>query len=141
MSATFDAKGFVNDFVISMNTKDPSRLIAHYTDNAVITDPSTPEPVRGKEAIRRNFEQWSTAFSQMKFEVKDIVESGNKVALHLDATGRHPGPIELGPGSRLAPTNKVVHMEVAEFLTITPEGKVSRDETIFDIAGMLAQLK
>lgn len=140
MSSTFDARGFVRDFVGSMNAKDPETLLRHYAENAELKDPTLQQAVRGKAAIRKNFEQWSTAFSELDFTVKDVIEAGNKVAIHFDAKGRHTGELEVAPGEHVPATNKLVRMEVAEFLTIGSDGRISKDETLFDVAGMLAQL-
>ena len=141
MTTVFDARLFIKDFVGSMNTKDPTTLLRHYSDNVVLHDPSLPEPVRGKDAITKSFEQWSASFGELDFNIKEQVTAGSKVALLIDAKARHTGPLDVGPGERIAPTGRTVRMEVAEFLTIGADGKISRDETIFDVAGMLAQLK
>ena len=90
--------------------------------------------------MTKNFEQWSGAFSEMDIQVRDVVESGNNVAILFEAKGRHTGEIELAPGETVPATNKVVKMDVAEFLTIDRNGKIARDHTIFDMAGMMTQL-
>lgn len=141
MANVFEPQRFVNDFMRAMNSKDPSKLLTYYAEDAEIVDPSTPEPLRGKAGIERNFEQWSGAFSEVKFDVQDVVSSGGKVALRIGATARHTGTLDLGQGQTLPPSNRIVHMEVAEFLTLDQRGAIKRDETIFDVAGMLEQMK
>lgn len=140
MTTPFDARKFVDDFTSSMNAKDPQKLLAHYADNAELWDSTTPKPVRGKEAISKNFEKWSTAFSEIHLTVRDVVQSGDKVALYAEAKGRNTGELELGPGERVPATNKTVTMPIAEFLTISPQGKITKDHTIFDAMGMMVQL-
>jgi steroid delta-isomerase-like uncharacterized protein len=140
MTTTFDARKFVDDFVASNNSKNPEKLLAHYADDAELSDPTMPRPMRGKDAIRANFEKWSTAFSEITFTVRDLVQSGDKVALYAEAKGRNTGELELGPGERIPPTNKMVTMPIAEFLTISPQGKITKDHTVFDSLGMMVQL-
>lgn len=140
MSKPFDAKAFMNDFVRAANTRSPEPLMRHYAENAEISDPSTPKPLRGKAGIRENLEHWSSAFSEFDFKVRDVVQSGNKVALLYDAKVRHTGALEIAPGETIGPTDRTVRMEVSEFLTISDDGKITKDLTIFDQASMLSQL-
>lgn len=140
MSKPFDARQFMNDFVRAANTRSPDTLLKHYAENAEISDPSTSTPLRGKAGIRENLEHWSSAFSEFDFKVKDVVQSGNKVALLYDAKVRHTGALEIAPGETVAATARLVRLEVSEFLTISEDGKISKDVTIFDQASMLSQL-
>lgn len=142
MSSTFDARGFVKDFEQSLNAKDAGRLLRHYAENAEVQDPSTPRPVRGKKAIEENFLHWSTAFSDLHFTVKDVYrsESGSKVAILLEGNARNTGPLQVAPGESAPATNRTVRLEIAEFLTIAGDGKVTKDETIFDMGSMMTQL-
>lgn len=140
MPETFDARRFIADFQQAMNAKNPERLFRHYSDKAELIDPTTPQPVRGRDAMRRNFEQWSSAFGEMDFKIREIVQSAGHVACLYEVRAKHTGSLDLGGGERLEATNKVAKLDVAEFLTIDASGKIARDETIFDLAGMMAQL-
>lgn len=136
----FDANAFVKDFVKAMNQKNADTLLEYYADDAEVRDPSTPKPVHGKQAIRANLQSWSRSFGDLDFRVKDVVRSGNKVALLIDARARHTGPIPLGPSETARATNKVVNLEVGEFLTLRQDGKITSDHTVFDMASMMQQL-
>lgn len=140
MSNPFDAKAFMSDFVRAANTRSADPLLKHYSDNAEISDPSTPKPLRGKAGIRENIEHWSSAFSEFDFKLKDMIQSGDKVALLYDAKARHTGALEIAPGETVAPTSRTIRLAVSEFLTISADGKISKDVTIFDQASMLSQL-
>lgn len=140
MATHFDAQRFVNDFVQSMNAKDPTRLLEHYAEDAELWDPTMPQPVRGKESIRENFEKWSSGFSDIEFNVKDLIQSGDKVAIYFEGKARHTGELELGPGERAPATNKVLKMNLGEFLTVSPQGKITKDHTLFDAMTMMVQL-
>lgn len=123
-----------------MNQKDADRVLEYYADDAEIRDPSMPKPAHGRAALRANFDAWSRSFSDVDFRVKEVVRSGNKVALLIDGRARHTGPLELGPGQTARPTNKVVNLEMGEFLTLGTDGKITSDHTIFDMASMMQQL-
>ena len=140
MPTNFDPNRYVQDLVASFRSKDPEPYLRHYAENAELTDPSTPQPVRGKDAIRKNWEQWSTAFGELEASLQHGIVSGNKAAILIDMKGRHTGDLALGPGETVPATNKTVKQQIAAFLTLDSEGKIVRDQTVFDLASMLQQL-
>lgn len=140
MTTTFDARAFVKDFVNAIDRKDPESVLHYYADNVELTDPTTPQPLRGKDGIRKNLEQWGSAMSETSVEIKEALTSGNKAVVLFEARGRHTGELELGPGERIPATNKPVRLEMANFLTLDNQGKVTKDHTIFDAASLMMQL-
>lgn len=140
MPGTFDAKRFITEFTASMNGKDAERFLALYSENAELKDPSLTQAVRGKQAIRQNFEQWSSAFSELDLNLKDVLRSDSKVALLVEVKARHTGEFAIAPGETIPATNKAVRLDMAQFLTVGSDGKVSKDDTIFDMASMMMQL-
>lgn len=136
----FDARTFVNDFVTALNKKDPEGIVRYYGENVELSDPTTPQPLRGKDGVRKYVQQWSSAMSEIKIDVKDTIASGNKVAILVDVSGRHTGELELGPGETIPATNKTVRLELANFLTLDGQGKVVKDHSLFDVASMMTQL-
>lgn len=140
MAASFDARKFVNDIANAIGNNEIDKILAYYAENAELQDPSTQTPLRGKQAIRENYLQWSKAFSEMRVDLRDVVTSGNDVALRFEVSGRHTGDLTLGPGETIPATNKNVRMEVADFLKIDGSGKIVSDHTLFDVAAMLIQL-
>lgn len=140
MTPTFDARTFVKDFVNAINRKDPESVLHYYADNCELTDPTTQQPLRGKEGIRKNLQQWSTAMSELEVEVKESISTGNKAVVLFEARGRHTGELEMGPGERIPATNKPVRIEIANFVTLDNSGKITKDHSIFDVASMMMQL-
>lgn len=140
MPANFDGHKFVKDFNEAWNAKDASRVLEHYAENVEFKDPSQPQVSRGKDALRKNTEKWFQGFDNIRFDVKDVIQTGNKAAILFEASGRHSGELEIAPGERIPATNKNVKMEIAEFVTLDDNGKITRDHTIFDAASMMTQL-
>lgn len=140
MTQTFDPRVFIEETVAALNSKDAGRFLRSYADDAEFVDPSLARPVRGKQAIRENFEAWARAFADVDFRVKEVVGSGDRFALLLDARGRHAGPLDIGAGTPIPATGKTVRLEMAEFLKIGRDGKVTSDHTLFDLAKMVEQL-
>lgn len=140
MAPRFDVRAYVRDLALSMNTKDPHRVLAHYSDDAEVSDPSTLNPLRGRAALERSFRSWVSGFSELALEIEEAVQSGDLVAMRLAGAAKHTGSIELRPGEVLAPTHRIVRFEVANFLTLDEQGKIRADRAIFDVVGVLAQL-
>lgn len=138
--ASLDAKRFVSDYATALNAHDPQGIMKYYADSVEITDSSSPVPLRGKEGIRKNFQQWSDGFSEMSIDLHDVVQSGNKVVLRYTGKGRNTGEFSVSPGETLSPTNKSIRLEFAEFLTLDDSGKIVRDDSIYDTASLLVQL-
>lgn len=119
---------------------DAVRAGSKEPENAELWDPTMSQPLRGKKAVRQNFTKWSSAFNDIRFTVKNIVESGENVAIYAEATARNTGEMELAPGEAIPATNKTVTMAIAEFLTISPQGKLTKDHTVFDSMTLMVQL-
>lgn len=139
MTNDFDARNFVKDLNDAMNAKNPDKLLPYYATDAELRDPSTVQPLRGHDGVRKNLQQWSGAFSEVKMNVREIYGSGDKIAILLDVSGRHTGELELAPGEVVPATNKTARTEMAEFLTIQ-NGKIVKDVGIFDMASLMQQL-
>lgn len=140
MNTTFDARSFVKDLVNALNKKDPESILRHYADDCELTDPTTQQPLRGKEGVRKNVTQWANAMSELEIDVKESVTAGNKAVLLFEGRGRHTGELEMGPGEKIPATNKPLRLEVANFLTLDSSGKITKDHSIFDVASMMMQL-
>lgn len=140
MATQFDPKRYLADFASAMNERDVDRLLAYYAEDAELEDPSTPRPIRGKDAIRQNFLQWSKAFGEANVNVKDAIVQGNDVALRYEMTGRHVGDLELSPGETIPATNRSATVRVAEFIKLDAKGKIVADRAVFDVASMMTQL-
>ena len=140
MATTFDARAYLQDINRAFNEKDPEPLLRHYAENAEISDPTTRQPLRGKDGVRQNLRQWTTAMGETTFTLREAVTSPTHVALLMQVRARHTGEMELAPGERIPATNKPVQMDLANFLTLDAQGKIVKDQLIFDVAGMMTQL-
>ncbi|HXG76787.1 MAG TPA: ester cyclase [Gaiellaceae bacterium] len=97
-------------------------------------DPSQPEPIRGPDGLKANFQQYLDAFQDARITVDDQIAEGDKVASRWTGRGTHTGEI-----AGIAPTGKEV---TVTGLTISRlEGdKVVEEWTTWDTLGMLVQL-
>jgi steroid delta-isomerase-like uncharacterized protein len=137
---SFDPARYVKDFESAWNRKDPDAFLQHYAENVEFQDPAAPKLQRGKEAARTSLRGWFEAFSEMQIRLTQNVVNDRNVALLYECNGRHTGELEIGPGERIPPTNKSARVQVAEFTTLGPDGKVVKTIALMDSAKLLQQL-
>lgn len=97
-------------------------------------DPSQPEPIRGREGVKANFQQYIDAFSDARITVDDQFAEGDRVATRWTGRGTHSGEI-----AGIAATGKEVTVSGLTFTRL--EGGLVVEEWInWDTLGMLVQL-
>ena len=135
-SPRFDVQGLVN----AWNTHSVDKVLEHYSENAEITSPESPTPLRGKSALRENIQGWMKAFPDITGDVETSVVSEKEVAFLVHFSGTNRGEIVLGPGQTIPATNKKVDMPVAIFATLDANGKIVKERDVFDSAAYMQQL-
>lgn len=123
----------------AFNRHDPDAFAAMYTPDALAYDPQYPEPVRGKEALRKDIEDFFTAFPDIHLTLTDILSKGNTVAFAVSVTGTHKGPLS-GPAGTIPATNRRVEMPVAVFARANAQDLIVEERRYYDMAGMMQQL-
>ena len=63
---------------------------------------------KGVEALRQMFVGYRTAFPDIRHHVRHHVESGDAIALELEVSGTHTGPMQTPKGPVAATGKKVV---------------------------------
>jgi predicted ester cyclase len=97
-------------------------------------DPALPEPIRGIQGAKDNYNQYLSAFEGAHITVSEQVGEGDFVASRWEGQGRHTGEM-MG----VAPTGRDV---VVSGLTLTrlEGGKIVEEWTNWDTLGMLQQI-
>jgi steroid delta-isomerase-like uncharacterized protein len=113
---------------------DPSVVDELVASDYVGYDPALPEPIRGPQGSKDNFNQYREAFEGARITVKDQIAEGDAVATRWEGRGRHTGEL-MG----IPPTGKDV---VVSGLTLSrlKDGRIVEDWTNWDTLGMLQQL-
>ncbi len=93
-----------------------------------------PAAVRGPDAVRQEVQMYVRAFSDLRFEVEQILSSGDYVTMRWMATGTHDGEL-MG----IPPTNKrvVTHGCTVEEVR---NGKAVREWVYWDTGNLLRQI-
>lgn len=132
MSAT--AKQVVQDFFASGGLmSDPERLAEVFAEDYVnhTAPPGTPPGPEGAIAFRA----WLQAtFSDVEYEVVDVVGEGDRVAVYTLMRGTHTGA-----GLGAAPTGKRFEAEQMHFIRVA-DGRIAEHWGVRDDAAMLRQL-
>ncbi len=97
-------------------------------------DPSQPEPIRGRDGLRANFQQYLDAFSDARITVEDQIAEGDRVATRWTGRGTHTGEI-----AGISASGKDI---TVSGLTISrlDDGLIVEEWTTWDTLGMLVQI-
>jgi predicted ester cyclase len=122
-----------------LTTTMPRAWASHYTQNAVVHDPQYPEPLRGREAIQKDVEDFLSAFPDMHFTVTSTLVSDNRGAIEGIGAGTHRGPMAI-PGGTIPPTNRQAKVAFVAMIELDSSGLISEERRYYDVAGMMQQL-
>jgi predicted ester cyclase len=81
-----------------MGSAPASAVGEYFTPDWINHDPSLP-PLAGLEGAAGLLRIWQTAFSNLRADVEDSLEAGDKVACRFRISGTHTGPLMGIPGS------------------------------------------
>ncbi len=109
----------VDAYFAAFNRHDVDAVIAFYSADATMLDPTYDEPVKGKDAIRQHVADRFAVVPDVHDEVVSTVVQPGFAAIELVATGTAVG----APGPFTLP--------LASFFTID-DGKIVRDATYYD---------
>lgn len=104
----------------------------HTTD--IVFHGGTGEEGRGLRELKKECDEWYSAFPDLHFTIGDMVVEGDKVAIRYAWTGTHKGKIKGIP-----PTNKKVTMWEIQIDRIA-SGKFAEIWTRYDTLGLMQQL-
>lgn len=134
------AKNTVLKALNAFNRHDATAFAALYTSDAVVYDPMYPEPLRGREAIRRDAEAFCRTFPDVHCDLQgEVLEGGDWAAFQLRMTGTNQGPLAMPQGEQPA-TGRKVETELAIFCQLGQDGLIRSEHRYIDMLGILAQL-
>jgi steroid delta-isomerase-like uncharacterized protein len=113
-----------------------ARVMDDYADEAVVNDPLFARPLVGKPAIGTHKLAEMIAISDIKFDVGERWEDGNKVFANWKVTGIHSGPFYDLPA-----TNQEIFLEGSTVVTRNDEGKIVEETLFYDADEMRRQLE
>lgn len=124
--------------VDAINRHDANAFAALYATRAIAHDPQYPEPLKGREAIRKDIEDFFQAFPDLQARLVSVLASGDTVASEVELSGTHKVSLA-SPTGAIPPTNRQVQLRVAGFDRV--EGDViTESRRYYDLAGLMQQL-
>jgi steroid delta-isomerase-like uncharacterized protein len=98
-----------------------------------------PEPLKGRDAVKKEQEDFLKAIPDIKFKISNIIIQGNNVAAEFVLTGTNTGPFVTQMGTT-PPTNRRVEGRNAGFWRINAEGLIAEEHIYFDTGSLFRQL-
>jgi steroid delta-isomerase-like uncharacterized protein len=133
------AEQLIDQHIKAFNDHNAQAWASHYTPNAVVHDPQYPEPLRGREAIQKDVEDFFSAFPDMHFTVTNTLVSGDRGAIEGIGAGTHRGPL-VGPGGTIPATNRQAKIAFVAMIQLDSSGLIAEERRYYDLAGMMQQL-
>ncbi|MFI7494685.1 ester cyclase [Kocuria sp. M4R2S49] len=121
------------------NARDAEKFASYYAQDAVVMDPVSPEPLRGREAIQQDVAAFLEALPDTYAELQDVLVDGNTVASRELITGTQTGPMPTPSGS-IPPTGRPVKVPMGIFSRFGADNKITEEYRYYDQAGMAEQL-
>lgn len=109
-----------------------------HDQNVVMYDPTLPQPLKGRAALRDWAENLRRIFPDYKVREIRIFGQDDWVCLEAEETGTMKGPIH-GPGSQsVPPTNK--SFKIPSSIVCRVAGNIAEVRLYYDVLGLMAQL-
>ena len=128
-------------FADVFNKHDLDGVAKLYASDAIAYDPMYPEPLRGRDAIRKDTATFFRGFPDIRLEVINTIEKDDRTgADEIRLTGTQTGPLATPTGQELPPTNKRVEMRGGAFTRLNDRGEIVEERRYYDVGTLLRQL-
>ena len=128
-------------FADVFNKHDLDGVAELYASDAIAYDPMYPEPLRGRDAIRKDTATFFRGFPDIRLEIINTIEKDDRTgADEIRLTGTQTGPLETPTGQELPPTNKRVEMRGGAFTRLNDRGEIVEERRYYDVGTLLRQL-
>ena len=84
-----ESKKFAEEWIKSWNKKDLDLILSHYADEIEFTSPfviklmnESSGMIRGKEKLREYFQKGLSAYSELRFELFEVLTGVNSLVLY-----------------------------------------------------------
>ena len=123
----------------ALNAQDWDRYLGLHAESFVLYAPDSPEPRKGRAALREWIQGFVNAFPDLRAETVRSFGQGDWVCVEYNVSGTHKGPLA-GPGGEAIPaTNKPIRLPGTVVFKVEG-GEITEAHEYYDILGMMAQL-
>jgi steroid delta-isomerase-like uncharacterized protein len=129
----------VERIAAAWNAREIDTFLNYLTDDVEWTDPAYPEPMRGREAVRRFSESVLSAFPDFRYDIQppiSVASDGSRCAVLWRIEGTHSRRLD-PPG--YSPTQRRAEFCGVDVLDFRGD-RVCRIQTFFDVLVPAGQL-
>ncbi|MGK5082722.1 ester cyclase [Bdellovibrionota bacterium FG-1] len=112
----------VRSFYDAMNSHNFEKFTSFFSDDGQFKDVSTDHVYRGKAEIRKMAEGWLKALPDMKFQVSNVIGSGDVLCAELSLVGTQTGPMQ-SPQGLLPASGKKINVPSCDIIRLK-NGKI-----------------
>jgi steroid delta-isomerase-like uncharacterized protein len=123
----------------AFNKHDARAVAANYAQDSVAYDPFYPEPLKGRAAIEKDAADFFRAFPDIRFEVINLFDKGDRAAGEVKMTGTNSGPLGT-PMGEVPATGKRIDLRGALVGRINAENLIVEERRYYDTGTMMKQL-
>jgi steroid delta-isomerase-like uncharacterized protein len=123
----------------AFNKHDARAVAANYAQDSVAYDPFYPEPLKGRAAIEKDAADFFRAFPDIRFEVINLFDKGDRAAGEVKMTGTNSGPLAT-PMGEVPATGKRIDLRGALVGRINAENLIVEERRYYDTGTMMKQL-
>jgi len=117
------------------NAHDPDSFVKLIADDFVSESDTLPTPLRGRDGARQSMQMYIKAFSDLHFDIEQMIASGEYVITRWHGTGTHKGELMGIPAS--GRRGEGIHgCNITEYRG----GKIVREWVYWDVATLLRQI-
>jgi steroid delta-isomerase-like uncharacterized protein len=118
----------VEAVVQALEAEDADALVELYADEAVLHHPLSPQPLKGRAAIRASEEELFDAFSDVSVDIVRVLADGDDVAAEVVVHATH------------RETGRRIEMPSVWLFGLGAGGKIVEERDYLDTAAFLRQL-
>ena len=130
-----DAQDAMRRVYDAINAGDDDAMLAALADGFVEHEEMPPGIPRTREGVIQWFGVMRAAFPDLRFEVEELLPSGDRVVARARVTGTHQGEFMGMP-----PTGRTFAANVIDIIRFGDDGLAAEHWGVFDAMAMLQQL-
>lgn len=134
-----DLEKVADKIIKTLNSDDPVAVSNLYAPDAVMIQPDTSEPVRGREALLKYYTAMYKAMPDYKVDFSLVAIHDDTVICEGVGTGTFTSPLETLAGV-VQPNGQKITLRMAFFGKINDDGLIVEDRSYFDNLEFAKQL-
>ncbi|MFF0990482.1 ester cyclase [Kocuria nitroreducens] len=129
----------IKEWNAAYNARDAEKVASCYAQDAVVADPVSLEPLRGRGAVQHDVAAFLEAMPDTAAELQEVFVDGNTVATRVLITGTQTGPMPT-PSGPIPPAGRPVTVPMGVFSRFGADSEIAEEYRYYDLAGMAEQL-